>query len=62
MKKGDNVVVLVDGDIKGAEVLDVLPNGNVLTSMRDWDGDYIDLPRHIVFTASEWEQVKGEYA
>jgi hypothetical protein len=61
MKIGDNVVVLLDGDIKGAEVLGIAANGDPRVSLRDYDGDYMTLPRRIVFTASEWEQVKGEY-
>jgi hypothetical protein len=32
MKVGDNIIVLVDGDIRSAEVKEMLPNGNVLTS------------------------------
>ena len=56
MKKNDNIVVIIDGDIKGSEVIDILPNGNVLTSVVDYYGDYVELPRNKVFTASEWEQ------
>ena len=62
MKKSDNIVVIVDGDIRGAEVVDVLPNGDIVTSVKDYYGDYVAFPRNNVFTASEWEQVKGEYA
>jgi hypothetical protein len=55
MKKGENIVVVIDGDIKGAQVIGVLPDGNVQISVRDYYGDYLDFPRRQVFTASEWE-------
>ena len=58
MKRGDNIVVIIDGDIRGAEVREILPNGDVLTSVRDYYGDYVGFPRSKVFTASEWEQVR----
>jgi hypothetical protein len=58
MKRGDNIVVIIDGDIRGAEVREILPNGDVLTSVRDYYGDYVEFPRSKVFTASEWEQVR----
>jgi hypothetical protein len=60
MKVGDNIVILVDGDIRSAEVKEMLPNGDVLTSIRDYCGDYVEFPRRKVFTTSEWEQVKYE--
>jgi hypothetical protein len=62
MKKSDNIVVIIDGDIRGAEVVDILPNGDIVTSVKDYYGDYVGFPRGKVFTVSEWEQVKGEYA
>jgi hypothetical protein len=62
MKKDDYIVVIIDGDIRGAEVVDILPNGDIVTSVKDYYGDYVGFPRGKVFTASEWEQVKGEYA
>jgi len=58
MKAGDNIVVLIDGDTQGAQVREMLPNGDVLTSVRDYYGDYVEFPRGKVFTASEWEQVR----
>jgi len=61
MKKGEDIVLMIDGDIKGAQVIDMLPNGNVLTSLKDYYGEYMALPRRIAFTALEWEQIKGEY-
>lgn len=61
MQVGDYVIAVLDGDIKGAEVLRIEADGSVLVNRRDYNGDYLMLPRRIVFTASEWEQVKGEY-
>jgi hypothetical protein len=58
MKIGENIVVVIDGDIKGAEVVQVLPDGNVQISVRDYYGDYLNFPRRQVFTASEWEDCK----
>jgi hypothetical protein len=55
MKIGENIVVVIDGDIKGAEVVQVLPDGNIQISVRDYYGDYLDFPRRQVFTASEWK-------
>lgn len=62
MKTSDNIVVIIDGDIRGAEVVDILPNGDIVTSVKDYYGGYTAFPRNNVFTVSEWEQVKGEYA
>jgi hypothetical protein len=62
MKVGDNVVLVIDGDIKGATVLEVMPNGEVKTSLKDWDGDFLTFERRLVFTAAEWEAVRGEFA
>ena len=56
MKKGDNIVVVIDGDTKGAKVIQILPDGNVQISIKTYYGDYLDLPRNRVFTESEWEQ------
>jgi hypothetical protein len=61
MKKGENIVVIIDGDVRGATVIDILPNGDVLISKTDHDGNYAAFPRGKVFTASEWEQIKGEF-
>ena len=61
MKKGDNIVVILDGDIKGAEVIAMLPDGRVEISLKCYYGDNIRLDRHKAFTASEWELVKGEF-
>ena len=60
MKVGDSIVVLVDGDTRGAEVREMLPNGDVLTSIKDYYGDYVEFPRRKVFTVSEWEQARYE--
>jgi hypothetical protein len=62
MKTGENIVVIIDGDIKGAEIIKVLPDGGVLTSIKTYDGDYLEVPRHKAFTASEWDKVKGEFS
>ena len=62
MKKGESIVLIIDGDIEGAEVIDVLPDGTVVTSIKTYYGDYLISPRSRVFTDSEWQQVKGEYA
>ena len=61
MKKGDNIVVILDGDIKGAEVIAMLPDGRVEISLKCYYGDNIRLDRHKAFTASEWDKVKGEF-
>jgi hypothetical protein len=61
MKQGENIVVIVDRDIKGAEVIEVRPDGMVVTSIKTYYGDNTEFPRNKVFTASEWEQVKGEF-
>jgi hypothetical protein len=55
MKKGENIVVIIDGDVIGATVIDILPNGDVRISKTDHDGNYAAFPRDAVFTASEWE-------
>jgi hypothetical protein len=55
MKKGENIVVVIDGDIKGAQVIQVLTDGNVEVSVRDYYGDYLNFPRRQVFTVIEWE-------
>ena len=62
MKKGDDIVVIIDGDIKGAEVIDMLPDGDVLISRRDYNGDYLAIPRNNAFTVVEWQEIKGEIA
>ena len=62
MKTGDKIVVVLDGDIKGAEVIDMLPDGDVLISRRDYNGDYLAIPRNNAFAIVEWQQVKGEKA
>lgn len=62
MKKGDNIVVIIDGDIKGAEVIDMLPDGDVLINRRDYNGDYLAIPRNNAFTVVEWQEIKGEIA
>lgn len=62
MKTGDSIVVVLDGDIKGAEVIDMLPDGDVLISRRDYNGDYLAIPRNNAFTVLQWQQVKGEVA
>lgn len=62
MKKGENIVVIIDGDIKGAEVIDMLPDGDVLISRRDYNGDYLAIPRNNAFTVVEWQEIKGEIA
>ena len=61
MKKGDNIVVILDGDIKGAEVIAMLPDGRVEISLKCYYGDNIRLDRHKAFTDSEWDLVKGEF-
>jgi hypothetical protein len=61
MKKGENIVVIIDGDIKGAEVIAVLADGSVETSIKTYDGDNLRVERHKAFTASEWDQIKGEF-
>lgn len=55
MKKGENIVALIDGDIKGAEVVQVLPDGDILINRRDYYGEFLAIPRRQVFTAAEWE-------
>lgn len=55
MKKGENIIVVIDGDVKGAQVIQVLTDGNVEISIRDYYGDYLNFSRRQVFTASEWE-------
>jgi len=62
MKTGDSIVVVLDGDIRGAEVIDMLPDGDVLISRRDYNGDYLAIPRNNAFTVIEWETVKGATA
>ena len=62
MKTGDSIVVVLDGDIKSAEVIEMLPDGDVLISRRDYNGDYLAIPRNNAFTVIEWQQVKGETA
>ena len=62
MKTGDSIVVVLDGDIKGAEVIDMLPDGDVLISRRDYNGDYLAIPRNNAFTVVEWQEIKGEIA
>ena len=61
MKQGDNIVVIVDRDIKLAEVIEVQPDGMVVTSIKTYYGDNTEFPRNKVFTASEWDKVKGEF-
>lgn len=56
MKKGDNIVVVIDGDTTCAQVIQTLPDGNVQISIKTYYGDYLDFPRNRVFTESEWEQ------
>ena len=62
MKTGDRIVVVLDGDIKGAEVVDMLPDGDVLISRKDYNGDYLAIPRNNAFTVIEWQEIKGEIA
>ena len=62
MKTGDSIVVVLDGDIKGAEVVDMLPDGDVLISRKDYNGDYLAIPRNNAFTVIEWQEIKGEIA
>lgn len=57
MKKGDNIVVIIDGDTKGAEVIQILPDGNVQISIKTYYGDYLDFPPNKIFTAAAWEQL-----
>ena len=61
MKKGESIVVILDGDIKGAEVIAMLPDGRVEISLKTYDGDNFRVDRHKAFTASEWDLVKGEF-
>ena len=61
MKHGDNIVVIIDGDIKGAEVIAMLADGRVETSLKCYYGDNLKVDRHKAFTASEWDKVKGEF-
>ena len=61
MKAGESIVVILDGDIKGAEVIAMLPDGRVEISLKCYYGDNIRLDRHKAFTASEWDLVKGEF-
>ena len=58
MKKNDKVVTVVDGKVRGARVLEVFPDGDVLTDHKDYYGGYVRYPRQNVFTASEWERVE----
>jgi hypothetical protein len=62
MKTGDSIVVVLDGDIMSAEVIEMLPDGDVLISRRDYNGDYLAIPRNNAFTVLQWQQVKGEVA
>jgi hypothetical protein len=62
MKTGDSIVVVLDGGIKSAEVIEMLPDGDVLINRRDYNGDYLAIPRNNAFTVIEWQQVKGETA
>jgi len=61
MKTGDNIVVVIDGKIRGAEVISMLPDGRVETSLKTYDGDNARVDRHKAFTDSEWDLVKGEF-
>ena len=61
MKAGESIVVIIDGKIKGAEVIAMLPDGRVETSLKCYYGDNARVDRHKAFTASEWELVKGEF-
>lgn len=61
MKKGESIVVIIDGKIKGAEVVAMLADGRVETSLKTYDGPNMRVDRHKAFTASEWDLVKGEF-
>ena len=61
MKAGDNIVVIMDGKIRGAEVIAMLSDGRVETSLKTYDGDNARVDRHKAFTDSEWDLVKGEF-
>jgi hypothetical protein len=54
MKKGDTIIVNVDGDIRSATVIDMLKDGRVLTSIRDYYGDYVEFTPNNVCLASEY--------
>lgn len=61
MKKGEDIIVIIDGKIKGVEVIAMLADGRVETSLKTYDGDNLRVERHKAFTASEWDKVKGEF-
>ena len=61
MKAGESIVVLIAGDIKGVEVIAMLPDGRVEISLKTYGGDNFIVDRHKAFTASEWDLVKGEF-
>ena len=61
MKKNDKVITVVDGKVKGARVLEVFPDGDVLTDHKDYYGGHVRYPRRNVFTPSEWERAREAY-
>ncbi|NDD55332.1 hypothetical protein EBZ39_15970 [bacterium] len=61
MQKNDKVVTVVDGKVRGAKVLEVFPDGDVLTDHKDYYGGYVRYQRQSVFTPSEWERAREAY-